>query len=216
MATVAAMAIVHRASLTPTKAEALAAWLPAQPWAPDTADDLELVGAFRFDDPEGEVGLEVHLVRTGGVLLQVPLTYRGAPLDDVAADLVTTMEHTALGSRWVYDGLTDPVLLTMLTGAALTGAGQSVAIVEDSGRRLVVPSPVHLTGGSWTGGPVAVDGFSPAPDDDGWAVRHNDRFEVRVARRPAAGPAPAIGLRATWAGQDDPVVLAEVREIPPA
>jgi len=35
---------------------------------------------------------------------------------------------------------------------------------------------------------------------------------IAVFRRPAPGPRPAIGLTATWDGQDDPVILAEVRE----
>jgi hypothetical protein len=39
------------------------------------------VSAYRFDDPAGEVGIETLLVRRGaGPVLQVPLTYRGAPL----------------------------------------------------------------------------------------------------------------------------------------
>ena len=48
--------------------------------------------------------------------------------------------------------------------------------------------------------------------DDGVAVLRNDRFELTVSRRPVPGPRPAIGLTATWDGQPNPVVLAEVRE----
>ena len=40
----------------------------------------------------------------------------------------------------------------------------------------------------------------------------NDRFELTVFRRPVPGPRPAIGLTATWDGQPNPVVLAEVNE----
>src|SRR6478609_3606297 len=85
------MAILHRATLTPTKPEALGAWVPHQPWSPGPGD-VELVGAFRFDDPDGRVGLEVHLVRLDGILLQVPFTYRESPLEGAEAHLVTTME----------------------------------------------------------------------------------------------------------------------------
>ncbi len=202
------MAILHRATLTPTKPEALAAWLPHQPWAPD-AGDLELVGAFRFDDPDGEVGLEVHLVRLDGVLLQVPLTYRGAPLHGGEPFLVTTMEHSALGKRWVYDGLGDPTFLSTMAGAALTGTGQSVAVVEDAGRRLLVPSAVRLGGGGWTGGPVAVDGLVLVSDAADGAVLRSDVLELHLARRPVPGPAPAIGLVAAL-HDAEPVVLVEV------
>ena len=36
---------------------------------------------------------------------------------------------------------------------------------------------------------------------------HNDRFAMTVFRRPVPGPRPAIGLTASWDGQDDAVVL---------
>lgn len=206
------MAILHQATLSPTKPEALAAWLPTCPWAPDDGE-LEVVGAFRFDDPAGEVGLEVHLVRLGGVLLQAPLTYRAAPLDGADEHLVTTMQHTALGQRWVYDGLGDPVLTSMLAAASLTGSGQAVGLVEVDGRTIVVPTPVRVGGGGWTGGRVPVDGLSLVGDggagDGAWAVLRSDALEVRVARRPAPGHAP-VGLTATWPGQAEPVVLTEV------
>lgn len=204
------MAILHQATLTPTKPEALAAWLPHQPWAPD-GGELELVGAFRFDDPDGEVGLEVHLARLDGVLLQAPLSYRAAPLEGAEAHLVTTMEHTALGRRWVYDALGDPAFTTMLAAAALTGTGQAVALVEADGRQVVVPSAIRLGGGGWTAGPTVVDGFSLVEDGpSGWAVLRNDHHVLRLARRPEPGALAAIGLTATWADQPEPVVLAEV------
>jgi hypothetical protein len=59
---------------------------------------------------------------------------------------------------------------------------------------------------------VPVDGFEPASDDATRVVLHNDRFELTVFRRPVPGPRPAIGLTATWDGQQDAAVLAEVRE----
>jgi hypothetical protein len=203
------MAILHQATLTPTKPEALAAWLPTQPWAPDHGE-LEIVGAFRFDDPAGEVGLEVHLARLDGVLLQAPLTYRSAPLPDADDHLVTTMHHTVLGARWVYDGLHDPVFTAMLAAAALTGTGQAVSLVEIDGRSIVIPNPVRIDGGGWTGGRVAVDRLVPVATDGTWAVLRSDALEVRVARRPEAAPVPSVGLTATWEGQPEPVVLAEV------
>ena len=72
---------IHDAILTPTKLELLAAWLPAQPWFEGKADDLTKVASFRFVDPEGEVGIETILVASAGVTYQVPVTYRGEPLD---------------------------------------------------------------------------------------------------------------------------------------
>jgi hypothetical protein len=206
------MAILHAATLVPTKAEVIAGWLPAQSWAPQNGGALELVGAYRFDDPEGQVGLEVHLVRHDGVLLHVPLSYRGAPLPGADDHVVSTVQHSVLGERWVYDGLHDPVLTRMLAAAAMTGCGQAVGMVEHEGRWLVVPPPLRLAGGGWSSERVPVDGFALEAEAGDWAVLRNDRFDLRVARRPLPGVKPPIGLTATWPGQDAPVVLAEVRD----
>ena len=85
-----------------------------------------------------------------------------------------------------------------------------MAVYED--RWYIAPTNVRIQGGGWTLERVPVDGFEPVADDGGPAVLRNDRFELTVFRRPVAGPRPAIGLTASWYGQDDAVVLAEVRE----
>ncbi len=77
----------------------LGEWVPRQPWIGSAdASSLEVVGAYRFDDPAGEVGIETHLVRTAdGQVVQVPVTYRGAPTAGAEASLITTMQHSVLG-----------------------------------------------------------------------------------------------------------------------
>jgi hypothetical protein len=210
------MAILHAATLTPSKPELIGAWLPTRPWAPEGDGAVEVVGAFRFDDPEGRVGIEVHLVRSAGVLLQVPLTYRDAPLEGAESHLAGNLEHSALGTRWVYDGLADPVFVRMLAAVTLTGTGQAVGLVEYHGRWVVVPPQVRLRGGGAADERAVVDGFTDAGTDGDWAILRNDRFELRVARSPEPGDRPPIGLTATWPGQDTPVVLAEIRDVGPA
>ncbi len=207
------MALFHRATLTPTKAELIAEWAPTQPWGPPVEVPLEVIGAFRFDDPEARVGMETHVVSAGGVLLQVPLTYREAPVEGADASLVGQTEHSALGTRWVYDGLADPQFVVMLAAVAMTGQGEAIGMVEVDGRWLVAPAGVRIQGGGWTQERVAVDGFEAQPASDPTEiVFHNDRFEMTVFRRLVPGPRPAIGLTATWEGHTDPVVLADVRE----
>ena len=113
------MAIIHpNATVTPSKLDLLAAWLPSRPWAGSGA--VEKVGSFRFDDPGGEVGVESILVRRGELLLHAPLTYRSAPLVGADDHLVGTMQHSALGDRWVYDAVGDPVAVACF-GRALRG-----------------------------------------------------------------------------------------------
>lgn len=106
---------IHKGStLTPSKAELLGAWIPQQPWFTVGSDDITIVGSFRFVDPAGEVGIETHLVRADEHVFHVPVTYRGAPLADAGDALVGTIEHGALGMRYVYDGMVDPVYLAEL------------------------------------------------------------------------------------------------------
>jgi maltokinase-like protein len=206
------MALFHRATVTPTKAELIAAWAPTQPWGPSTAESVEVVGSFRFDDPDGQVGMETHLVTAEGALFQIPLTYRSAPLIGADDALVGETHHSALGPRWVYDGLRDPVFVVMLAAVALTGQGEAVGMIVYDGRWYIAPSNVRIRGGGWTQERVAVDGFEIRSDDADESVLQNDRFQMRMFRRPRPGPAPAIGLTAQWDGQAESVVLAEVQE----
>ncbi|HEX2782455.1 MAG TPA: hypothetical protein VHN36_02645 [Ilumatobacteraceae bacterium] len=206
------MAIVHRATITPTKTELIAKWAPTQPWGPPTDVPMEVIGAFRFDDPDARVGMETHLVRFGTTLLQIPLTYRDEPLEGADDALIVEMQHSVLGTRWVYDGLRDPRLVVMLAAVAMTGQGEALGMAVYDGRWYIAPSNVRIQGGGWTQEKVPVDGFELGHDDATSTVFQNDRFELTVFRRPAPGPRPAIGLTATWNGQPNPVVLAQVRE----
>lgn len=121
------MAVIHQAELRPSKAEALATWLPTQQWSGVTdGDEITIAGKFRFDDPAGEVGVETILVRTAdGRVLHAPLTYRGAPLEGADDFLVTEMDHSVLGRRWVYDAAGDPVYADVLRRAIATGGHEA-------------------------------------------------------------------------------------------
>lgn len=140
------MAVIHRTTLTPTKHELLAAWLPLRSWyqgaggpADLTAADLTAAGGFRLDDPAGEVGIEFMAVTdvSGAtpVTYQVPLAYRGAPLPGAEAGLIGTGEHGVLGTRWIYDGAHDPVLVRQLLALL---AGETTAQAQ---RESNVPDP---------------------------------------------------------------------------
>lgn len=115
------MAIVYRAELKPSKIELITAWLDSQPWG--GSGEVIALGAYRYDDPDGEVGIEGHLVNRDGVVLHLPPTYRDAPLDEPGALLVGRLQHSVLGERLVYDATTDPVAIGCLA-RALHGAQQ--------------------------------------------------------------------------------------------
>lgn len=206
------MAVFHRATITPTKAELIAQWAPSQPWGPSAADAIDVIGSYRFDDPDGRVGMETHLVTAGGDVFQVPLTYRDEPLAGGDGALITTMEHSVLGTRWVYDGLRDPRFVVLLAGVTMTGQGEALGLAEYEGRWYIAPTNVRIAGGGWTLERVPVDGFELVSDDDTASILRNDRFELTLYRRPVVAPRPAIALTATWETQRDPVVLAEFRE----
>src|SRR5205807_4437924 len=134
------------------------------------------------------------------------------PLDRTQPGFIAAMKHSVLGDRWVYDGLRDPLYPAMLAGASMTGQGEALGMAVYDGRWYIAPTPVRITGGGWSQERVPVDGFEITADDETAPTLCNDRFEMTFFRRPAPGPRPAMGLTATWPGQEAPVVLSAVRE----
>jgi hypothetical protein len=223
------MALLYRAELRPSKIELVAGWAPTQPWFEGDADAaLVSVASFRFDDPDGEVGIETLLVRAGdGPVMQVPLTYRGAPLEGGAARLIGTMRHSVLGQRWAYDGAGDPAYLTAVATAALTGGRQADQNVDTDGE-LVFREPTALVVGSGASGTpvpaqVSADRVSVRHEHGATVVEAGDARLVIVRApgtdtdvagllevlEPTADVAWAM-LTGTWSGQVEPQPLVVV------
>jgi hypothetical protein len=207
------MATIHQATLTPTKLELLEAWLPTRRWYPGDKDpDLDRLGACRFDDPGGEVGMETLVVRAGDdAPVHVPLTYRGAPLTGGDYFLIGTMEHSVLGTRWVYDAVGDPVYLSCLSAVIRTGLRQADEFVEtDTGTQRRDPS-MSVRGTGMSPGPRPSGRLVRVQDGDpAVSVTETERVEIRrVLGSAAAGPAPSpLTLTGVWPGQEHPMVLA--------
>lgn len=183
------MAILHEATLRPTKLELLQEWVPQQDWYPDDEVDFEVVGRFRFDDPGDAVGIETYLLACGDDLFQVPLTYRGAPLDDPEAVLVGTMEHSVLGQRWVYEGTSDPVYMAVVAEVIRTGGTHAAQVLQKAdGTTTEVESTVRVQGHPGGAGVTIEFARTPLPVDE---------------------PGPGT-LAATWDGVERPVVLASL------
>jgi hypothetical protein len=207
------MALLHRAQLHPTKLELLAAWLPGRHWYHGrTAADLVRVAAYRFDDPAGEVGIETILVRVGdGPIYQVPLTYRGAPLDGGDGWLVGTANHSVLGRRWVYDGCGDPVYAAALASAIFGGSGQAEEFFDVDGRlERRLPTMIITGSGAADADVPAIDALRHVMEDDPTVIGTNS-VELAVVRRLDGSNALGGGgatLTGTWSGQPTPVPLA--------
>jgi hypothetical protein len=191
------MALLHHATLVPSKLELLAGWLPTRPWFP--GGEVTQLGAYRLDDPAGEVGLEAFLLQTGGdrQVLHVPLSYRAAPLPEGDQALLGTMEHSVLGTRWMYDGCADPVFAATLATTVLTGGHQAELVLDSGGTR---EPTVTVVGSGSEGTPVPAIGTVGCRDDGPVSVVRAGALELVVVRGVGRGPALDQTLTGSWPG----------------
>lgn len=204
------MAIVFDAQLVPGKLELLQAWVPQQPWLGGVdASNLTELGSYRFDDPDGEVGIETHLLGTSdGQVLQVPLTYRSAPRAGAEDSLITTMEHSVLGDRWIYDACSDPVYVTALATAILTG-GREVNLFLSTDSGLVgQPRDAHVQGNGAPDAEVPDLGVLEVAHD-ATTTRMTGAIALTLFRIPTA-VTDGSTLTGSWSGQEEPQLLAAI------
>lgn len=191
------MADIYSAELNPGKLDAISIWLKEQDWAKDVDLDrspLEAVSSYRFDDPNGEVGVEIHIVASGDRVFQVPVTYRGAPLEGAEDFFLSEMTHSILGRRWVYAGIGDPVFQQCLDATITSAESSAVQYqVDDDGRRVEEITEVAQV--------VGTGHLAGAP-----AVEVVDELDVHEA----VDTSKRGLLLGTWAGQESPVVLARM------
>jgi hypothetical protein len=186
------MALLHRADLTPSKLELVAGWAPKQPWFVGDKDaPFTTVASFRFDDPDGQVGVETLLVRAGdGPVMQIPLTYRNEALEGAEQHFLGTMEHSVLGTRWTYDAMGDPVYLGELARVILMGGSQVELWIEIDGV-MTQREPTAVVAGSGRETAVDLDGVS-----------------VEIVRVPGSAPSGPWVLTGAWTDHPDSTVLA--------
>lgn len=209
------MAHIYQATLSPNKMELLSAWLPAQPWFPGGEPAaMRQVGAYRFDDPAGEVGMETILVAAGETVLQNPLTYRGAPLEGAEQWLIGTMQHSVLGMRWVYDACGDPVYVAELAAAVVAARPQAEEMVDVDGQSVRRDPSVRVqsSGSAAADAPVPFGALS-VTTVDGVTTISDGAVELSILRvleldGSTTGTHP---LTATWDGQTVPVQLASAK-----
>ncbi|MEV8339101.1 hypothetical protein [Leucobacter sp. NPDC077196] len=200
------MSIIHRTTLSPSKYDLLAAWLPAQPWFTGDAGRLEPIGAYRFDDTEGEVGLEGHVFTAGDdTVYHVPLSYRGAPLEDGDDFVVGTMEHGVLGTRWAYDAIGDPVFRAVLAGAIARGETGSREYSQDAEGNTAEREPSVRVRGAGAAAELVPELAAVRVSAEGTASIAETEFALLAVHRVVvvdAGddPAGTLSLRGEWPG----------------
>ncbi|MFF6884027.1 1,4-alpha-glucan branching protein [Streptomyces sp. NPDC012421] len=204
------MAVIHRTTMQPTKQELIADWLPTRAWY--TAGPAEpnpvRCGGFRLDDPEGEVGIEFMVVTDGegpdAAAYLVPMTYRGKPLDGAGSALIGTSEHGVLGTRWIYDGAHDPVLVgqvhALLAGRAVPQQ-QSVSDAVDPTVTASLDAPVPEGDAEVldvTDGPAGTDVRIRVPGADAPLTLRFHRVLSPAAGEDQEGSGVLGGVTAEW------------------
>ena len=204
------MGIIHKATLSPSKQEVVEGWLPTRTWA-DGHRIAEKVAEYRFDDPEGEVGVETILWRTEhGAVLQTPLTYRAGPLAGAEEHLITTIQHSVLGERWVYDGCGDPVWAATLSAAIVTGAHQSPMYFEDDGVRVDIPARMQVRGSGTESAAPTISTIDAVTDEGDVTVVRSGDVEIALSRVVGTPLGEGPDLTGT-VGDGESTVLAVLR-----
>ncbi|MBL3700589.1 maltokinase N-terminal cap-like domain-containing protein [Leucobacter luti] len=230
------MALMYDTTMSPSKLELLAAWLPTRPWFRGDASALSKVASYRLDDPEGEVGIEGHLVTAGDdTIYHAVLTYRGAAIADGEEFLVGTSAHGVLGTRWISDGAGDPVCRTVLAETMAHGRTEAEEFVHsDAGEPVPLRPRSQLRGSGqpdrpvpemWAASVSELGGVTIA--DTGFAtlrIRHvldaaalaGGGAEALAVSDAEIGDGPdAYALRITWPGQEIPVTIATLTTVAP-
>jgi hypothetical protein len=133
------------------------------------------------------------------------MTYRALALASAGSALIGTSEHGGLGSRWIYDGTRDPVLVAQLVALLQGTAEPQAQNASNTPDPTVTVGPVMDASLTVTGPVVAADG--PSATDlraetaaDGGARRGQLTVRINRILRPSgpAGPAGQPGLSAAW------------------
>ncbi|MBT2513353.1 1,4-alpha-glucan branching enzyme [Arthrobacter sp. ISL-30] len=197
--------------------ELLRRWLPNQRWFPVKNDDftLESRGAFQLSDETGEARLVVRLLEIGYVkadgtshsdLLQVPLSFRGAPLPGAENALVAEAEvpDSLTGvpagnsdALWIYDAVHDSAFvaawLNLMRSEAATLDGNAHGHVVVGGAGLPQASGrIRVLSGEQSNSSVIID--------DGEAAAIVKIFRVVSEGR---NPDAEIGAALTAAGTSE-------------
>lgn len=203
------MAILHEATITPTKDQLVGPWLETRTWW-DHITTRGPVGTFRLDDPDGQVGIECFLFGSAsGSTLFVPVTYRGAELASGREHLIGTMEHSVLGPRWVYDACADPVFVSTIIRTISTAGTQAELRVLTSDGTVTTRESTARVRGSGADLPDSLRDPAPPVDEPDRTLVRVRGLTLTIVRRIGVELAPAPSLVGDYAGGEG-LVLATV------
>jgi hypothetical protein len=208
------MSLIHPTSMVPSKLDLLTSWLPGRPWyrGDGAVPRLAKAGGFRLDDPDGEVGLEFMAATDASgeepVTYHLPLSYRGAPLPGADGALIGTAEHGVLGTRWIYDGTRDPVLVAQMFALLLGEAEPQAQSISDT----VDPSVTRSLTGRVGTCPAGIADVADGPRSTDIVVRPTGApgpVMLRVNRvlrpsRPGLVPGTLGHITAEWSAPGAP------------
>jgi hypothetical protein len=150
------------------------------------------------------------LVRAGdGPIHQVPLTYRGAPLD--GGDGLAGRHHRALGTRPALGvrRMRRPVYASALTSAIFAGTGQAEKFFEADGRLERREPTMTVTGsGGQDADASALDAVRRVVEDDPTLIVTDAVAQAVVRRLDGSSGLAGATLTGTWSGQPTPLPLA--------
>ena len=205
------MALLYDATLTPSKMTLVRGWLSERTWF-EGEGKVSKLGAYRFDDPDGEVGMEAFLVQAAtGPVLHVPMTYRASPLAGADDFFIGNTEHSVLGTRWVYDACGDPVWASALASTVLTGGTEADQEIEEEGKLVQYPSSATVRGSGSAGEPAPSISAVTSRDDGPTTVVRAGDLELVVVRVAGTEVATPYTLTGSWDGGE--AVLAGVSRV---
>lgn len=199
------MAIIHKATLSPSKLELIADYLPKQPWFIRRANrSWWAPTALTIPPVKSESKPTSSQPATAST--RFPSATAATSLAGANDWLIGTMDHSVLGKRWVYDACADPVYIKALATAILTGQKEAEQFVD--GESQPRPSTVSVQGtGMLDGGLPALSASAPVSGSgvtiiDAGSLRLKVNRVVEVAVDAAVNTAAAPELHTGWPSRE--------------
>ena len=123
---------------------------------------------------------------------------------------MTTMTHTTLGDRWIYDACHDPVYVSALVLTILTGGREAELFMATDAGLVQEVNTTHVHGSRSVPATDVPRLSTLVVHHDGSTTLIDAGIAVTLFRRPAAGAGEGLTLTGTWPAQKAPLLLAAI------